>query len=97
MNVMEQIKKTGDDGPFTPRRCSKPTDCSPGSLEKIEVLRLRVLAGEELFHEDDRDDCEGLGAVQVGRRNRSRDPSIRTVRLDDVVHAIAEGKDRRHE
>lgn len=97
MNVMEQIKKTGDDGPFAPKQCSQPTDYSPGSVEKIEVLRMRVLAGEELFHRDDREDCEGLEVVQVGRRNRSRDPSIRTVCLDDVVHAISQGKERRHE
>lgn len=34
------------------KRC-KPTDALPGSPEKIEVLRARVAAGEELWHPKD--------------------------------------------
>lgn len=32
----------------------QPTDAIPGSPEKIEVLRLRYLKGEDLWHKDDR-------------------------------------------
>ena len=34
------------------KRC-KPTTAAPGSQEKIEVLRARVAAGEELWHPKD--------------------------------------------
>lgn len=36
-----------------PLPCSEPTDARPGSPEKMEVLRLRVERGEELYHVDD--------------------------------------------
>ena len=40
---------------FEPKPASESTCAKPGSLEKIEVLRQRVAAGESLWHElDDR-------------------------------------------
>jgi hypothetical protein len=33
---------------------AKPTEAQPGSKEKIEVLSKRVLAGEALWHPQDR-------------------------------------------
>jgi hypothetical protein len=33
---------------------AKPTTTQPGSKEKLEVLRKRVLAGEALWHPQDR-------------------------------------------
>lgn len=32
---------------------AEPTKFTPGSLEKIDVLAARVLAGQKLFHDDD--------------------------------------------
>lgn len=36
-----------------PEDC-QPTQCLPGSLEKIEEMRARMEAGVDLWHEDDR-------------------------------------------
>ena len=38
---------------FIPPRLGAPTAAQPGSREKIELLRLRLLRGEVLFHPDD--------------------------------------------
>ena len=37
---------------------AKPTSAQPGSAEKVEVMRLRVIAGEEIFHQRDRFEAE---------------------------------------
>ena len=40
---------SGNEAPKTP----KPTGASPGSWEKIEVMRKRFSRGESIFHDDD--------------------------------------------
>ena len=41
------------------------TDAPAGSDEKIQALRRRVLKGQPLWHEEDREDYSGLtGAVR---------------------------------
>lgn len=52
-NVYDRILLFGHDEDFVPWRQSTPTDARPGSPEKIEVLRQRVLRGEPLFHPRD--------------------------------------------
>ena len=42
-----------DDG-FEPTRVPEPTDASPGTWSKVEVLEARLAAGEELWHPDDK-------------------------------------------
>ena len=42
-----------DDG-FEPTRIPKPTEASPGTWSKVEVLAARLAAGEELWHPDDK-------------------------------------------
>lgn len=85
MNVNETIRELGDDGPFRPAPCRQPTRCSPGTANKIAVLAERMERGEELFHPEDRLDCEGLQSQDVGRRNTPRDLSaIRTCRISEL-------------
>lgn len=55
-------RKPSDDGyghsaPTKP--ASKPTSALPGSLEKIEVMRSRAAAGEELYHPLDAPNGDG--------------------------------------
>lgn len=85
MNVNDTIRTLGDEGPFRPVPCTAPVDCSPGTAEKIAVLAERVERGEELFHPDDRRDCEDLQPHEAGRRNTPRDlAAIRTYRISEL-------------
>lgn len=54
------------------REMPQPTDAVPGTEEKIEVLRKRVAAGEELWHP-----LDGLGGKKVVK---ARGPDLRLVR-----------------
>lgn len=38
-----------------------PTDASPGSPEKVEVLRIRFENGQKLWHPDDRPEVIDVG------------------------------------
>ncbi len=65
-NVFEAILEYGHDEDFVPDEGERfsATDAPAGSDEKIEALRLRVLAGQPLWHGEDRKDYGGLtGAV----------------------------------
>lgn len=42
-----------NDKHFVPRPCKVPTQALAGSKEKIEILKARLEAGEELFHPND--------------------------------------------
>lgn len=44
-----------------------PTDLPPGSVEKIELMRLRHDKGLPVFHKNDRVDCEGLSGGVIVR------------------------------
>ncbi len=66
-NVFEAILEYGHDEDFVPNEddCFIPTDAPAGSESKIEALRKRVLSGQPLWHNDDREDYSGLtGAVR---------------------------------
>ena len=66
-NVFEAILEYGHDEDFVPHESIdfSATDAPAGSDEKIESLRLRVLKGQPLWHEEDREDYSGLtGAVR---------------------------------
>lgn len=66
-NVFEAILKYGHDEDFLPDETDafESTDAPAGSMEKIEILRRRVEAGEPLWHGSDRADYSGLtGAVR---------------------------------
>jgi hypothetical protein len=53
MNIFDELKSRGHDEDFAPLRVPNPTAASPGSLEKVRVLRARMEAGEQLFHAGD--------------------------------------------
>ena len=66
-NVFEAILEYGHDEDFVPHESIdfSATDAPAGSDEKIEALRRRVLKGQPLWHEEDREDYSGLtGAVR---------------------------------
>jgi len=66
-NVFEAILEYGHDEDFVPDEGNgfDATDAPAGSEEKIEALRQRVLAGQPLWHGEDREDYSGLtGAVR---------------------------------
>jgi len=66
-NVFEAILEYGHDEDFIPHEGDEfcPTDAPAGSDEKIEALRMRVMSGVPLWHEEDRQDYSGLtGAVR---------------------------------
>lgn len=50
-NVFEAVEEGLE---FHPKPASGPTYALPGSDEKIRVMRLRALEGQELYHPDDR-------------------------------------------
>lgn len=64
--IFEALTKYGHDEDYEPKPDSLffPTMFSPGSEEKIEVLRQRVELGLPLWHEQDEKICNvtGLGA-----------------------------------
>jgi hypothetical protein len=53
MNLFDEIRLHQTDEHYVPLPASEPTKCRPGSLEKIRVLSLRLVAGESLWHPDD--------------------------------------------
>ena len=64
--IFEALTKYGHDEDFEPKQDALffPTMFSPGSDQKIEVLRQRVELGLPLWHEEDEKVCSvtGLGA-----------------------------------
>ena len=52
-NVYDTINRFGEDNGFMPLPASEPTQALCGSEEKIQVMRERVDAGEELWHPED--------------------------------------------
>ena len=53
-NIFEHIWKTKEDEGFVPLKPAEPTDLPPGTPEKIELLRARLEAGEDLFAKGER-------------------------------------------
>jgi hypothetical protein len=75
-NLFETIEQTGNDEGF--ESCESPsfqgTAAAPGSLEKIEILRLRVELGLPLWHPADRNDLAGLA---TSGKSLVRGPELR--------------------
>jgi hypothetical protein len=73
VNVMDHLLVYEHDDFFIPKLPQVPTQHPAGSLEKIEVMRMRVLRGEHLWHPDD-----SRKHVQLYHRPQdNRDYSIR--------------------
>lgn len=51
--VFEALRRLQHDQDFIPMEPSEPTTAMPGTIEKIEVLRMRVELGQPLWHDDD--------------------------------------------
>jgi len=58
-NIFQTLLDFGHDEDFIPRPNGlfTPTEASPGSMEKIEVLRTRVQFGLPLWHPEDNPIC----------------------------------------
>lgn len=52
-NVMHAINTVGHDIDYEPSQRPTPTACRPGTRGKLLILRDRIEAGEELWHDDD--------------------------------------------
>lgn len=60
---------------YEPVKDGTPTDAAPGTAEKVELIAKRLRNGEPLFHEDDRDDYDGLVApVKPTHHKAERSP-----------------------
>jgi hypothetical protein len=55
--------RLGQSHKFTPKPAELGTAASPGSLEKLEILRARVANGEDLWHPNDRTDFAGINGI----------------------------------
>ena len=68
-NIMEAVALKAEEK-FIPTPTKEATRAMPGSSEKVEILRQRMQAGEEIWHHDDLD-CKAeswrrcLGIVDV--------------------------------
>ena len=64
--VFDAIRENGDADEFEPEDCSEddvePTDAPPGSDEKLDVLKMRLLLGQPLWNRrEDRNDFDKVG------------------------------------
>lgn len=85
MNIFQALLKLGHDEDFEPKPgpLHFPTPFSPGSAEKIEVLRLRAELGLPLWHEKDEGVCSVVARSQVEKKQdvgRVKTGSVRTGR-----------------
>ena len=62
MTPLERIAKGL---PYEPTPPKVATEFAPGTQDKIDMMALRAEAGEDLFHDDDRDDYDGLDDVKL--------------------------------
>ena len=58
-----EADKSGGSFGFVPRPAKLATAASPGSHEKLEILRARVERGESLWHPSDRTDFAGINGI----------------------------------
>ncbi|MBK7092399.1 MAG: hypothetical protein IPH59_11880 [bacterium] len=70
----------GHDEDFVPTEARWPTDALAGSVEKIEVMRLRVEVGESLWHGNDNMD-------QIVAHRLTREPALRELFVVPVPNA----------
>lgn len=52
-SFFDHMRTFGDDREYRPRGIATPTDALPGTPEKLEVLKARLNAGQELHHPRD--------------------------------------------
>ena len=52
-NIFREICEKRHDEDFVPSKQPEPTEARPGSIEKMQVLSARLMAGEELHHPSD--------------------------------------------
>ncbi len=62
LNCIDHHKETGTDLGYVPLVAGHATTFPPGSNEKIEVMRARYLAGQEIFHTGDAVDFSDMPA-----------------------------------
>lgn len=62
---MEPLERIAKGLPYEPKPAKFGVDFAPGTQDKVAMMALRAEAGEELFHEDDRKDYDGLGNVKL--------------------------------
>lgn len=55
--VFIHIARRGDDEEFVPVEALQPTGHPHGTIERVEVMRRRIEAGQELFHPLDETRC----------------------------------------
>jgi hypothetical protein len=83
-NIFEAILKYGHDEDFNPTEeaCEQflPTSAPAGSEEKVEVLKLRVMMGLPLWHDDDRVDYAGITSTTAPKRTNSESRTHRDTR-----------------
>ena len=73
MNLFDHINSAGDCEDFEPKATEdfRKTSATPGTPEKLEVLRQRAEAGLPLWHRDDVRDFAGCRQIiLVARRRR---------------------------
>jgi len=51
--IYEYVRKHNGDRGYAPIPALIATQCNPGSIEKIQVMRQRACCGEGIFHQDD--------------------------------------------
>lgn len=62
LNCIDHHKETGTDLGYVPLVAGDPTQYPPGSSQKIELMRERYLAGQEIFHTGDAADFSDMPA-----------------------------------
>jgi hypothetical protein len=81
---------TGEAIKWEPNRKPAPTkDTSPGSAERIEVYRLRVERGEEIFHQDDATHSGELGGTRYESEEWAVEFFLEAEQLQDAAKQCA--------
>lgn len=61
-SLFTELMLKGYDDDYEPRYEPEPTEHPPGSVGKIEVMRDRLMRGEDLTHEDD---CQTSASIEL--------------------------------
>lgn len=67
--ILQAIAHNDQDFQPRPGQC---VDAAPGSAAKLRTLQERVERGEELFHPQDRKDCEGYDHDPLQGKTKGR-------------------------
>lgn len=91
--LADHLTYLGHDIDFVPREECEPTDTWPGTRERIEVYRQRVVSGQPVFHRLDRT-FEGAVGIQRplnhGKQSPGRPPvhEMRVTRFANPCRVI---------